>query len=54
MLDYGFAAVRNSLTAAKTAVSGNRFSRAMGKVTFRAFNAVPPLKRTVFAGFGDS
>lgn len=53
MTDYGFAAVRNSLKAATMAVSGNRASRLIGKTVFRMVNAVPPLKRRAFAGFGD-
>lgn len=35
-------------------VSDNRAGRAAFKTVFRTFNAVPPLKRRVFAGFGDS
>lgn len=35
-------------------VSPNRVGRAIGKTTFRTFNAVPALKRKVFAHFGDA
>ena len=54
MIDYGFEAVRNSLKAATMTVSPNRLTRAMGRTAFRTFNAVPALKKRVFARFGDA
>lgn len=54
MIDYGFTAVRNSLKTAIMAVSGNRAGRIVGKTVFRTFNALPAVKRKVFAKFGDS
>lgn len=54
MTAYGFAAVKDSLKAATMAVSDGRAGRAVARTVFRSLNAVPPLKRRVFAGFGDS
>ncbi|GLZ75495.1 oxidoreductase [Actinorhabdospora filicis] len=54
MRDYGFAAVRASLKTAMMTVSGNPVGRFFGKTAFRAFNAMPAVKRKVFAGFGDA
>ncbi|QIS19011.1 FAD-dependent oxidoreductase [Nocardia terpenica] len=54
MIDYGFAAVRSSLAAAEQAVSDSRFGREAGKLFFRTVNAVPAVKRRVFAEFGTS
>jgi 2-polyprenyl-6-methoxyphenol hydroxylase-like FAD-dependent oxidoreductase len=53
MLDYGFAAVRESLRNAEQAASANRFGRAMFRAVLRVANAVPPLKRKMFTGLGE-
>lgn len=45
MLDYGFAAVRQSLRNARQSVSGNRIARAMFRTVLRTTNAVGPAKR---------
>jgi len=52
MLDYGFAAVRQSLRNARQATSGNRMSRSAFKAALRVVNAVPPLKRRFAAAIG--
>ncbi|MFI9510135.1 FAD-dependent oxidoreductase [Nocardia sp. NPDC052566] len=52
MIDYGFAAVRTSLRAANQSVSDNRLARTAGRLVFRTVNAVPPLRRKMFAGLG--
>jgi len=52
MLDYGFAAVRLSLRNARQAASDARLPRSILKTTLRAAQAVPPLKRAMFAGMG--
>ncbi|MEV6427664.1 NAD(P)/FAD-dependent oxidoreductase [Nocardia sp. NPDC051463] len=53
MIEYGFAAVRDSLTAAEQTVSDNSVGRAIGRTVFRVAQALPPLKRKMFAGFGS-
>jgi 2-polyprenyl-6-methoxyphenol hydroxylase-like FAD-dependent oxidoreductase len=53
MIDYGFTAVRTSLRSAQQTISNNRLSRSMFKAALRAFAAVPPLKRKVFANLGN-
>jgi hypothetical protein len=45
-------AVRSSLRNARQAASGARLPRAMFKTTLRAAQALPPLKRAMFAGMG--
>ncbi|MFJ9363771.1 FAD-dependent oxidoreductase [Nocardia sp. NPDC101769] len=52
MIDYGFAAVQASLTAATQSVSDSRFARGAGKLVFRTANAVPAMKRKMFADLG--
>ncbi|MVU77382.1 FAD-dependent monooxygenase [Nocardia sp. ET3-3] len=52
MIDYGFAAVRTSLTAANQSVSDSRFARGAGKMVFRTANAIPAMKRKMFADLG--
>lgn len=52
MIDYGFAAVRTSLTAANQSVSDSRFARGAGKLVFRTANAIPAMKRKMFADMG--
>ncbi|MFC9253328.1 FAD-dependent oxidoreductase [Amycolatopsis thailandensis] len=54
MRDYGFAAVRDSERSARQFVSESRVGRTMARGMFRAFQAVPPLKRKVFSDHGDS
>jgi 2-polyprenyl-6-methoxyphenol hydroxylase-like FAD-dependent oxidoreductase len=49
MRDYGFAAVRASARSADQFVSENAAGRLLFKGMLRFFNAVPPLKRRVFA-----
>ncbi|WP_370947823.1 FAD-dependent oxidoreductase [Amycolatopsis sp. cg5] len=53
MRDYGFEAVRTSLKAAEQFVSENRVGRTMAKSMFRFIEAVPPLKRRMFADQKD-
>ncbi|MTE13699.1 FAD-dependent oxidoreductase [Nocardia aurantiaca] len=52
MIDYGFAAVRTSLAAADQSVSDNRFARSAGRLFFRTANAIPTMKRKMFADLG--
>ena len=52
MLDYGFAAVRTSLRAARQFVAPGRTGRIVTNTVFRTFSAIPPLKRLAFAGRG--
>ncbi|QBD77153.1 FAD-dependent monooxygenase [Ktedonosporobacter rubrisoli] len=55
MLQYGFAAVLSSKkTLEQTASLEKPLPLAMTRVAFRFLNAVPPLKRRIFSGFGDS
>ncbi len=53
MRDYGFAAVRTSLRALEQAVGDKGLRFRLAKLFFRAANAAPPLKRLVFANFGE-
>jgi salicylate hydroxylase len=53
MRDYGFAAVRTSLEALEQAVGDKGLRFRLAKLFFRAANAAPPLKRLVFANFGE-
>jgi salicylate hydroxylase len=52
MLDYGFAAVRLSLRNARQAGSANPIVRAAFRTVLRAADAVPAIKRRMFADFG--
>ncbi|SDM22609.1 FAD-dependent oxidoreductase [Allokutzneria albata] len=52
MIEYGFAAVRASLTTARQSVSDSRTARLAGRAAFRVFDAVPSLKRRAFADLG--
>ncbi|WP_194814482.1 NAD(P)/FAD-dependent oxidoreductase [Nocardia sp. XZ_19_385] len=52
MIDYGFEAVRTSLKAANQSVSDNRLARTAGRLFFRTANAVPAIKRKMFADLG--
>ncbi|MBL1079663.1 FAD-dependent monooxygenase [Nocardia sp. 2] len=49
MRDYGFDAVRTSLTAANQAVSDSRVARTAGKLFFRTADAIPSMKRRMFS-----
>jgi salicylate hydroxylase len=53
MRDYGFAAVRTSLQALKQAVGNKGIGFQFTKLFFRTANVAPPLKRRVFANFGE-
>jgi salicylate hydroxylase len=53
MRDYGFSAVRASLRALEQAVGDKGLRFRFAKLFFRAANAAPPLKRLVFANFGE-
>jgi 2-polyprenyl-6-methoxyphenol hydroxylase-like FAD-dependent oxidoreductase len=52
MRDYGYAAVRNSLRSAKQFAQGNVAARTMFKAVLRFAEAVPPVKRAMFAEHG--
>lgn len=52
MLDYGFAAVKQSLRNARQAGSGSRLGRAAVRTTMRITGAVPPLRRRMAARLG--
>lgn len=53
MYDYGFAAVRASLKAARQFADGSPVARTIFKTVLRTASAVPALKRVMFAGQGD-
>ncbi|MFI6102443.1 FAD-dependent oxidoreductase [Lentzea sp. NPDC051213] len=53
MYDYGFAAVRDSLRAARQFADGSPVARTIFKTVLRTASAVPALKRAMFAGQGD-
>jgi 2-polyprenyl-6-methoxyphenol hydroxylase-like FAD-dependent oxidoreductase len=53
MLDYGFAAVRTSLRNARQAASDRRLPRALFTTVLRTAEAVPAMKRRMFAGMGN-
>jgi salicylate hydroxylase len=53
MREYGFAAVRASLQALQQSVGDKGLGFWLSKLFFRAANAMPPLRRLVFANFGD-
>ncbi|MEV6275967.1 FAD-dependent monooxygenase [Nocardia sp. NPDC051832] len=52
MIEYGFDAVRASLKTANQSVSDNRLARTAGRLFFRTANAVPAIKRKMFADLG--
>lgn len=54
MVEYGFAAVRDSLKAARQATMDNAVGLAMAKTAFRVINALPPVKRRVFSEMGTA
>ena len=53
MLDYGFAAVRLSLRNARQAGSANPAARRAFRAFLRTANALPPVKRKMFASLGS-
>jgi salicylate hydroxylase len=53
MREYGFAAVRSSLQALQQSVADKGIGFRLSKLFFRAVNVTPPLKRLVFANFGE-
>ncbi|MEV4822580.1 NAD(P)/FAD-dependent oxidoreductase [Micromonospora sp. NPDC049274] len=53
MLNYGFAAVRQSLRNARQASSTNRLARTALRTTLRTVNAMPPLRRRMAARLGQ-
>lgn len=52
MTDYGFAAVRTSLSTAERSVADGKLGRAMGKLALRAAGTIPAVKRKMFADLG--
>jgi 2-polyprenyl-6-methoxyphenol hydroxylase-like FAD-dependent oxidoreductase len=52
MLDYGFAAVRQSLRNARRAAHSSGLSRAAFRTTLRVTAAVPPMRRAMARGLG--
>jgi salicylate hydroxylase len=53
MLDYGFAAVKASLRNARLAASASPATRAAFRTTLRVAEAVPAIKRRMFADIGQ-
>jgi salicylate hydroxylase len=53
MLDYGFAAVKQSLRNARLAASGNLLARGAFRGVLRVASAVPAVKRRMFADIGE-
>jgi hypothetical protein len=53
MLDYGFRAVRNSLKAMHQTITDSRPSLMLSRLTLRAINALPPIKRAVASRLGE-
>jgi salicylate hydroxylase len=53
MLDYGFRAVRNSLKAMHQTVTDSRPSLLLSRLTMRAINALPPVKRLMARRLGE-
>jgi 2-polyprenyl-6-methoxyphenol hydroxylase-like FAD-dependent oxidoreductase len=55
MQTYGFEAVRSSMQALQVALRfDSPFAVAAARIVLRTINAAPPLKRKIFAGFGDA
>ena len=52
MLDYGFAAVTQSLNNARQAGSANRLARGVFRTALRAAAAIPPVRRRMIASLG--
>jgi salicylate hydroxylase len=53
MLDYGFAAVKQSLRNARQAATSTRFGRAGFRTVVRLTAAVPPMRRAMLRGLGN-
>ena len=53
MLDYGFRAVRNSLKAMHQTVTDSLSALMLSRLTLRAINALPPVKRIVAKRLGE-
>ncbi|WP_328416623.1 FAD-dependent monooxygenase [Micromonospora sp. NBC_00389] len=53
MLDYGFAAVRQSLRNAKQTASPSRLGRTAFRTVLRTVNAIPPVRRRFAAQLGQ-
>ena len=53
MLDYGFRAVGNSLKAMRQTVTDNRPALMLSRLSMRAINALPPLKRVIAKRLGE-
>ena len=53
MLDYGFRAVRNSLKAMHQTVTDSLSALVLSRLTLRAINALPPVKRIVAKRMGE-
>jgi len=53
MLDYGFRAVRNSLKAMHQTVTDSLSALMLSRLTLRAINALPPVKRMVAKRLGE-
>jgi salicylate hydroxylase len=53
MLDYGFRAVRNSLKAMHQTVTDSRPSLTLSRLTMRAIDALPPVKRRMATRLGE-
>jgi 2-polyprenyl-6-methoxyphenol hydroxylase-like FAD-dependent oxidoreductase len=53
MLDYGFRAVHNSLKAMHQTITDSLPSLMLSRLTLRAINALPPLKRAVASRLGE-
>ena len=53
MLDYGFRAVRNSLKAMHQTVKDSLSALMLSRMTLRAINALPPVKRMVASRLGE-
>jgi 2-polyprenyl-6-methoxyphenol hydroxylase-like FAD-dependent oxidoreductase len=53
MLDYGFRAVRNSLKAMHQTVTDSLPALMLSRLTLRAINALPPVKRIVAKRMGE-
>ena len=53
MLDYGFRAVHNSLKAMHQTVTDRRLSLLLSRLSLRAINALPPVKRIMARRLGE-
>ena len=53
MRDYGFRAVRNSLKAMHQTVTDSRVALALSRLSMRAIDALPPVKRMVARRLGE-